>query len=314
MLRTPLFDALRPPAEAVLRAATRPQTYRAQLREAAALAITATLWPFGSIDRGMTELRSRAGESSSPISTPVLLIHGYGANKSNWFFIDRDLRAAGFQRIHALNYRPFSTSVPELAEHAAQRARDLMHHFGTDRIHLVGHSLGGIVARYALQVGGLEGVDTCITIASPHRGTPMAHFGRGRVAEQLRPGSETMRLLHESARPMPTRFVAFYSNLDLLSPGSRSRITEAVLHATNVLVKDEGHLSVMLSRRVSAAVAAQLATAEGVAGYGRPLTPLEPLTHAGDAGDVDDVDDDGLGPPPIHSVVPLPVHRHTSLG
>lgn len=259
---------------ALLRAAGRPQTYRAQVREAASLAITATLWPFGSIDRGITELRSRVGESSSPVATPVLLIHGYGANKSNWFFIDRELRAAGFERIHALNYNPFTTNVPELAERAAQRARDLMDHFGTDRIHLVGHSLGGIVARYAVQLGGLEGVDTCITIASPHRGTPIARLGRGRVAEELRPGSELMRRLHASSRRMPTRFVAFYSNLDVLSPGHRSRMTEAALHATNVLVKDEGHLSIMLSRRVSAAVAAQLATAEGLPGYGAPLAPL----------------------------------------
>jgi pimeloyl-ACP methyl ester carboxylesterase len=260
----------------VVRAARRPQSYLAQGREAASLAVTAAMWPFGRIDRGIAELRSRAHADTSRVRTPVLLIHGYGANKSNWYFVDRELRGAGFERIHALNYSPLSGGIPDLAERATLRARELMEHFGTDRIHIVGHSLGGIVARYAIQLGGLEGVDTCVTVASPHRGTPMARFGVGITARQLRPGSEVLRRLSASSRRLPTRFVAFYSNVDVLSPGWCSRIDEPVLRATNVLVKDEGHLSLMLSRRLAVALAAQLGAAEGVAGYGASVAELHP--------------------------------------
>src|SRR5439155_5759941 len=125
-------------------------------------------------------------------------IHGYGANKSNWFFVDRELRSAGFERIHALNYNPLTAGIPDIAARATQRARELMDHFGTDRIHIVGHSLGGIVGRYAVQLGGLEGVEVCITIGSPHHGTPMARFGLGVTARQLRPGSDVLRRLSAS--------------------------------------------------------------------------------------------------------------------
>ena len=267
----------------VVRAARRPQSYLAQGREAASLAVTATMWPFGRIDRGLTELRSRAAADTSRVATPVLLIHGYGANKSNWFFVDRELRSAGFERIHALNYNALSAGVPDIAQRATHRARELMEHFGTDRIHIVGHSLGGIVARYAVQLGGLEGVDVCITVGSPHRGTPMARFGLGTTARQLRPGSDLLRRLSASSRRLPTRFVAFYSNVDVLSPGWCSRIDEPVLRATNVLVKDEGHLSMMLSRRLSVAVASQLAAAEGLPGYGTPVTELCPQDEPGEA-------------------------------
>jgi pimeloyl-ACP methyl ester carboxylesterase len=191
-------------------------------------------------------------------------VHGYGANKSNWFFIDRELRSVGFERLHALNYNPLTArGIDDLAERAVQRARGLMDQAGTDRIHLVGHSLGGIIARYAVQLGGLEGVDTCVTIGSPHRGAPLAHLGVGPVARELRPGSHVLARLHASSRRLPTRFVAFYSNVDILSPGHRSRITEPALRGTNVLVKDEGHTSMMLSRRLASAVATQLAAAEG---------------------------------------------------
>jgi triacylglycerol lipase len=258
----------------LLRAAARPQSYAAQLREAASLAVTATMWPFGWVDRGITELRSKAAADTSPVETPVLLVHGYGANKSNWFFLDRQLRQAGFERLHALNYNPLRETVPEIAGRCALRARELMEHFGTDRIHIVGHSCGGVVARYAIQVGGLEGVDTCVTIASPHQGSPLARLAPGGTARSLAPDSEVLRRLHASARHLPTRFVAYYSNVDVLVPGRRAMILEPALAATNVLVRDEGHLSIMLSRRTAASVAGQLAAAEGLAGYGAPVGQL----------------------------------------
>ena len=250
------------PVAAFAAAARRPQTYTAQAREAASLAITAAMWPFGWVDRGITHLRSEVGAATSPNETPVLLIHGYGANKSNWFFVDRELRNVGFERLHALNYSPLRATLPDLADRATHRARELMHHFGTDRIHIVGHSLGGIIARSAIQLSGLEGVDTCVTVASPHGGAPLARFARRGIAADLRPGSPALRRLHASARRLPTRFVAFYSNVDMLSPGDRSRIVEPALRATNVLVKDEGHTSMLLSRRVAMAIAAELARAE----------------------------------------------------
>jgi pimeloyl-ACP methyl ester carboxylesterase len=236
--------------------------------------VTAALWPFGAVDRGLNELRSRVAADRSPIATPVLLLHGYGANKSNWFFVDRELRAAGFERVHALNYNPLRSSIPTIAAATAQRARQLMDHFGVDRVHLVGHSTGGIVARYAVQLGGLEEVGVCVTIASPHGGAPAARLWVGETAKQLRPGSVVLRRLHASSRRLDTRFVAFYSNVDVLSPGHRSMIREPALRAANILIKDEGHLSMMLSRRLAMTLAAQLAADEGREGYGSTVTGL----------------------------------------
>jgi hypothetical protein len=70
--------------------------------------------------------------------------------------------------------------------------------------------------------------------------------------------------LRASSRRMQTRFVAYYSNLDLLVPGGRGRIVEAPLRASNVLIKDEGHLSILLSRRLSGSLLHELAAAEGL--------------------------------------------------
>jgi pimeloyl-ACP methyl ester carboxylesterase len=268
-----MLDRFTRPAAEVMRAARRPETLPGQLREVASTAVTAAMWPFGMADRGLAELRRLLSDEDAD-GTPVLLIHGYGANKSNWLFLQRYLRDSGYGRVHALNYNPLQADVPAIAEAATMRARDLMEHCGTDRVHLVGHSLGGLVARYAVQISGLEGAATCVTVASPHHGAPAAHLGLGRTAKQLRPGSPLLRRLAASSRPLPTRFVAYYSNLDLIVPARSAMITERALKAANILVKDEGHLSILLSRRLSESIVTQLAAVDGRPGFGAPIAAL----------------------------------------
>jgi pimeloyl-ACP methyl ester carboxylesterase len=253
----------------VARAAVRPETYPGQVREAISLAVTAAMWPFGMVDRGDLDIRALGDRPAPARPTPVLLVHGFAANKSNWTFLRRDLRAAGYGNVHALNYNAFGADIPTAAALAVERARSLMATSGADGVHVVGHSLGGVVARYAVQIGGLEEARTCITVASPHQGVGSARLGRwpGTV-RQLRPDSDVLVRLRASSRRMATRFVAYYSNLDLLVSGERGRIVEAPLRAANVLIKDEGHTSILLSRRLSGSLLHELAAADGVPGHG----------------------------------------------
>jgi len=269
--------ALRP-AATVARAALRPETYPGHAREAVSLAVTAAVWPFGLIDQGIAEVRRLVGADDPELGTPVLLVHGFAANKSNWLFLRRDLRAAGFGRIDALNYNPLTADIPALADACARRVRHLLEVTGADRVHLVGHSLGGLVVRYAVQMAGLHDVAaSCVTVASPHQG--LAHLPLGLVpvptVRQLAHGSAVLRRLSASSRPLPTRFVAYYSNLDVLAPGHRCRIVEPALRATNVLVKDEGHLSILLSRRLVSSLVHELRAADGHPGF-RALSSLPP--------------------------------------
>jgi pimeloyl-ACP methyl ester carboxylesterase len=266
------------PVCAVAHAARRPATYAGHLRELSSTIVTAGVYPFGFRDAGFA---ADPRFDDSPVSTPVLLVHGYGANKSNWLFVKRYLLQAGFERVHALNYNPLTADIPALAEQCAERADQVRSHFGADRIHVIGHSLGGIIARYAVQVHGLEGVDVCVSVASPHGGVRMARYNSpiSRLSPfasgvQLRPDSSVMTMLRHSAQRSATRWVAYYSNLDLIVPARRAMILEPELEATNILVKDTGHLSIMLSRRLSSSIVDQLGAAEGLAGYGAPVRAL----------------------------------------
>lgn len=247
----------------IARASLRPETYPGQVREVVSLAVTTALWPFGVVDQGRREIEGLLGRPEPERRTPVLLVHGFAANKSNWAFLGRDLRAAGYGNVHALNYNPFRADIPTIAGECTRRARSLMEAAGTDHVHVIGHSLGGLVARYAVQIGGLEEALTCLTVASPHQGVGPARVATWPLAvSQMRPDGDVIVRLKASSRPLRTRFVAYYSNLDLLVPGHRGRIEEPALAAANVLVKDEGHLSILLSRRLSVSVLDELAAAE----------------------------------------------------
>ena len=46
---------------------------------------------------------------------------------------------------------------------------------GYERIHVIGHRLGGLIARYFVQrLGGDAQVHTLVTLGTPHQGTQLA--------------------------------------------------------------------------------------------------------------------------------------------
>jgi triacylglycerol lipase len=242
----------------ISRALGRPETYAGWMREVAGTVAFAARYPFGVIEAGFA-----ARHPTDVVhDTPVVLVHGYGHNRSGWFLIERHLRAAGFNNLATLNYNPLALDVPRIAGRLADRIEAVRHHSGAEQVHIVGHSLGGIVLRWYIQeLGGDRVVDTAVTIASPHRGTVAALVPFGRTASQLRPDSWVMNRLAATARPMPVRWIAYYTNLDVLvQPATSAMITHPALAARNVLVKDEGHLSVLLSPVVARSIATELAS------------------------------------------------------
>ena len=118
-------------------------------------------------------------------------------NRSVFTVFRRALHRRGFGVVHAVNYG----SVPA----TSARRRQLRRHVervgeptGADKVHIVGHSLGGLIARYYVQrMGGSARVDT---LGSPHRGTLAAYLIPTPLARQLRPGSA---LLAELGSPRP---------------------------------------------------------------------------------------------------------------
>jgi triacylglycerol lipase len=125
---------------------------------------------------------------------------------------------------------------------------------------LVGHSLGGIVARsYLHELEQEHRVDRVITIATPHAGTVPARYAPSGLAQAqvIRPGSEVLRRLREHReRALHIPHVAIVAGQDKMCfpPESAAAIEHADVHRFD----DLGHNEILYDRRVIELVARSL--------------------------------------------------------
>src|SRR5687768_11976799 len=95
--------------------------------------------------------RARLETSPSTDRRPVLLVHGYSGTDAVWDPLVRGLRSAGFGHLVRLSYNSFRTEVPELIAEIGDQVAAAIRRTGADGVHLVGHSLGGLLLCCALQ-------------------------------------------------------------------------------------------------------------------------------------------------------------------
>jgi len=192
---------------------------------------------------------------------PVVLVHGMVDNRSIFAIMRRSLRRRGFAQVSSWNYSPLVRDVESAAAALGAHIERVCQETGHDRVHVVGHSLGGLVARYLVQrLGGDERIDSLVTLGTPHAGTLWAHVLPTPLVRQLRPGSALIQELAEPAPGCRTRITAVYSDLDqMLVPSAVGRCEHPDLRARNVLVRGVGHMSLPIHRAVVDEVAATLA-------------------------------------------------------
>ncbi len=190
---------------------------------------------------------------------PVVLVHGIGDNRSAFTLLRRTLRRRGFGRITTVNYSPLTSDVRKAAAELARHVERVCQQSGYEQVFVVGHSLGGLIARYYAQcLGGDSRVSTLVTLGSPHAGSQLARLAPVLVSRQLRPNSELMRELAGPAR-CSTRFVAVYSDRDeVVVPNRSARLDHPDLSVTRLKVHGVGHLSLLVNSLVAHSVAAAL--------------------------------------------------------
>lgn len=197
-------------------------------------------------------MRSSGPSQSAPGQLPVLLIHGYSCNAAVWWAMKRYLHKQGVSNIFTLNLEPVFGDIDHYAQQVAERVAQINALCGAEQIILVGHSMGGLVARaYIHYHGGKHRVAKLITLGSPHRGTEHARFAFVESAnvQQIRPGSLWLAQLNAAeTEPSPVPIVSIYSYHDnLIAPQENSALSYE--HVKNVSLAGIGHLQMMFSKR-----------------------------------------------------------------
>ena len=191
----------------------------------------------------------RRGSITTSKQLPVLLIHGFGTNAGIWTPLITYLWNRGLSKIFTLNLMPQYGDLDDYAQQVAARVNRICDTTGSDKVILIGHALGGLVARaYVEQCGGHERVSKLVEIASPNHGTALARFVPGVNTAQIRIGSEWLNDLNKEENwHTGVEYVSIFSAHDnVVLPQASAQLAKA----RNVKVKGKGHFALLFSKEV----------------------------------------------------------------
>ncbi len=193
---------------------------------------------------------------------PVLLLHGYGCNSGYWSHLLPRLDAAGSS--HAtVDLEPIMGDIDGYAPLVERAVESLRAATGADRVVIVAHSMGGLVARAWMRAFGTARVARVITLGTPHHGTCLAAFGLGLNAAQMRrmakdepPECAWLRALAQgedaAARALVTSIFSHQDNI--IAPQTSSELPGA----RNLAFGGVGHVALGRNPRVLDAVMREL--------------------------------------------------------
>jgi pimeloyl-ACP methyl ester carboxylesterase len=140
-------------------------TLRVVASEASAVARAACAMPLGL-------MHSEAHlDPAAPYPTPVVLVHGLFGDPTNFLALRRTLATRGIGNLASFSYGPridYQRFAPRLADLIVAVCGAT----GASRVDVVGHSLGGLVARYLVEIGHGERIRRLVTLGTPYVGHP----------------------------------------------------------------------------------------------------------------------------------------------
>ena len=246
-------------AIAWLRGSPRAPEHRIGAFATAAMVVRESLWliGFNVLFVPWERLFLRADPVPRPTEgTPIVLVHGYFANRGYFHPLVRHLEAAGLGPVFVPNLRSWHATVERFEEELGE-CLERIHAGCGKRAVVIAHSMGGLGLRAHLARHGSGHVARIITIASPHHGTELAYFGIGANARQMQPGSAFLAWLEGRERDSPPAIPALslYSTHDnMIAPQESSRLP----WARNVAFKGRGHLEMAYAPEVVEALLAEL--------------------------------------------------------
>ena len=177
-------------------------------REAAAIARQATL-----IYRDVRGARPMWVRSDRDV---VMLVHGLFATAGVLRPLRRDIEEQTGAFTTSFTHPP-GPGIPSIARDVADAVRAIS---GDARIHLIGHSIGGVAVRYFVQeLGSDRRVVQTLSIGSPFGGTKPARLFPAPVGRDIAPGSELLAKLARGARErLRVPHLSIYAHQDHVVP------------------------------------------------------------------------------------------------
>lgn len=204
-------------------------------------AVTVAFTLFGSTSAAGADrapaAKSATAAAVTPLSTstPVVFVHGYTGNASNWVTAKSVFQLNGWSgsRLFAYEYDSYGDNVTN-ARGLATFVNNVKSQTGASKVALVNHSMGGLVSQYYLKVlGGNTSVSHLASIAGANHGTTFA--GACLIyttCQQMYPGSSFISQISTGDEtPGSTAYATWYSACDgVILPYTSTRLSGATNH------------------------------------------------------------------------------------
>jgi pimeloyl-ACP methyl ester carboxylesterase len=191
-----------------------------------------------------------------PDRTPVVLLPGYLENRLTLWLLKYRLERVLGVPVRALRPVRYFTGLETLALDYFRQIEAWMQELGAREVDIVGHSMGGLLARYLAESGQLTGrIRTVITIAAPHLGSALAVLGLSRSMRQMRRGSAFLEKLNGGTAPEAVRMVGISSTHDNLILPWNCALSP---RGDNFIIRYRGHLTLIMSGEVVGLIAREL--------------------------------------------------------
>jgi len=197
--------------------------------------------------------------TARPLS--LLFVHGAFCNRAVWHSFMRDAAARGY-RCEAITLVDPMASI-DGHDDAIDAAIESLRVAADDRVVIVGHSMGGLVARAALQRVDASRVAHVFTLGTPHHGTFTARFGIATSIAEMRRGSRWLAELaarEAAGAGLPrSRYTTIFSHHDdIVYP----QTTACLDGAECIAIGGCGHVALLYDARIRTLVFERLAALE----------------------------------------------------
>ena len=196
----------------------------------------------------------------SSFTEAVVVVHGLWMNTLTLSFIGHRLQHCGFE-VSYFSYASVGANVPDNAE----KLHQLIQTLSTDHVHLVGHSLGGLVIRQLFEHYPEQKWGRIVTLGTPHQGSQAAQdlakhsWGQAILGKSTHKGGllgdmNTWHGQRELGNLVGTWDVGFgklFTNLPEPNDGTVSVQDCQLDHATDYIELPVSHLSMLLSPDVT---------------------------------------------------------------
>ncbi|MFJ8881842.1 esterase/lipase family protein [Streptomyces sp. NPDC102402] len=186
----------------------------------------------GAADTATKAAPAASAAQALSTSTPVVFVHGYTGNASNWVTAKSVFQLNGWSgsKLFTYDYDSYGNNVNN-AQGLATFVNNVKSQTGASKVAIVNHSMGGLVSQYYLKVlGGNTSVSHLASIAGANHGTTFASACLVyTTCQQMYPGSSFIsQITSGDETPGSTRYATWYSACDgVIIPYTSTRLSGA---------------------------------------------------------------------------------------